>query len=463
MLALVSVAAAAAPAYAHTATTAASIRDLAEQLRQVRSQQAKTRAELDELQALQADLLESTAGAEVESGPTVSLYGFYEAGLQRTWARDENPLAGLLTTRETTFLLGDLHVYLDVAPSPGWRGLVEARVTAVNGGPNQFESGEETVNTTIVPVNRPQVGQGGSLVAVALTLERGYIEYVFRDAVGVRIGLWLTPWGIWNVDHGSPTLIPLLEPYFQTYQGFPTHQTGLAVFGKVHALPWTLEYHFGLSNGRIAGPVMLRTSWPSFDLSDNKMLSARLTAHRNGDYRLRLGLSGYWGRSATAARTLVGVAPLEVESNVDFELDEWGLGADVAYDDDHLRIRFEFSYTQFRYLRGRPRATLFPLEASADSAQFGGYVLLSSPFDWLGIRIEPYVYAELLWWPSSVAPRDGLLTPSVGVNLDFTTQLRLKFQYGWYRFYRYDGGKLDFGSDTELDLHTAAARLVVSF
>ena len=447
------------------ATSTPALGDLASQLQRLREELATTRAQLEELDAIQVDLMDASADAQLGSGPSVRLYGFYEAGVQRAWTKSRGFLSGAVNTRGTSFLLGDLHLYLDVAPSPNWRGLVEARITVANGGVDlSGATGSNALYTAVLPANRPQIGPGGPVIGMTLTLERAFIEHIFRDELGVRIGLWLTPWGIWNVDHGSPTLIPLIEPYFQSYQGFPTHQTGLALFGKAHFLPWTLEYHFGLSNGRIAGPLsFVNPTWPSFDLSDNKMLSGRVSVRRLGGTDLRFGLSSYWGRTANGNRNIVSTEPLAFESEINIELEEWGLGADAAYDGEQVRLRFEFSYTQYRFLGRRPNSTWFPLELASDSAQYSGYGLISTPFQGLGIVLEPYLFCEWLWWPAVLAPRDAAVTPSLGVNFDFTTQVRLKFQYTWVLFFRADQSVFDLEYSAQDDVHAGAVRLVVSF
>ena len=444
------------------ARTATSTADVTALLRQLQAQHTDALERLAELEAAQEDMLGASTFPESDGG-LVRLYGFFEAGAQKLWSKTNGFLNSATTTNAATFLQGDLHLYLDVAPSPSWRGLVEARITASNGGNDLNSDTYRPISTAVLPVNRSGVGIGGQVIGVILALERAYIEHTFRDEIGLRVGLWLTPWGIWNVDHGSPTLIPLIEPYFQSFQMFPTQQLGISAFGQVHLLPWTVEYSVGISNGRIAGPAtLLRTSWPSFDVTEDKMFSGRISARRTGQDELQFGLSAYWGRSATQAKTVSIVDRLSFEESVDLELEEWGVGGDFAYDRDHLRLRLEFTYTQYRYHGRRPRSFWYPLELAADSAQVGGYFLVSTPFRWLDVGLEPYLYTEVIWWPS-VIPADFMVAPSLGANIDFTTQVRLKFQYILYRFLSLDDGGIDFDRNADDVAHTVGIRLVVSF
>ena len=53
---------------------------------------------------------------------------------------------------------------------------------------------------------------GATYTDLAIILERAYIQWSKLDWLGVRVGQFLTPYGIWNVDHGTPTLITMFRP-----------------------------------------------------------------------------------------------------------------------------------------------------------------------------------------------------------------------------------------------------------
>lgn len=447
-------------AQAETATVSVS-RDVLERLE---AEQARLRAAVEALQQAQ-DALVDPEGIELSDaalGPTLRFYGFLESGVQRTFMKEEGFLYGIQQTPGWSFMLGNLHLYLDATPSPRWRALVEMRVVTMSGGYGVGSGGVALLSSSDRIFNEPGVGVGGTQLHSSLVLERAQIEWSASDTFGLRLGLWLTPWGIWNVDHGSPTLIPLVQPYFQSFQMFPTHQLGLAAFGTVHLLPWSLRYHLGISNGRVTGPGQLpESTWPTFDFNDDKMLTGRVSIHRAGANPFSAGLDAYWGESRVVGRTVASIAPLRLEYDERLALNEWGIGADVSVDLEPFRLRAEATYTQYRFPRERP---ILPLNATAlqpDAAQWGGY-LLTSYWTYLGgLRLEPYLVLELVWWPVSLSPLELGIMPSAGINVDITAAVRLKLQYGYQIYCDVTDGRLSRSAID--DVHHLSSRIVVSF
>lgn len=64
-------------------------------------------------------------------------------------------------------------------------------------------------------------------------IERVYLEWLAHPLFNLRGGIFLTPYGIWNVDHGSPAIIPILRPATIGNGYIPERQTGLEVFGTL--------------------------------------------------------------------------------------------------------------------------------------------------------------------------------------------------------------------------------------
>ncbi|MCA9551686.1 MAG: hypothetical protein KC933_16735 [Myxococcales bacterium] len=447
-------------AQAETATVAVS-RDA---LAKLAEEQARLRAQLEALQEAQDALLdpEGLALAEDVEGPTLRFYGFLETGTQRTFAKNDAFLYGIQQTPGWTFLLANAHLYVDVTPGPRWRALMELRLVTQSGLYGIGAGGVALVSSQQRAFNEPGVGVGGYILTSALVVERAQVEWSANDAFGLRLGLWLTPWGIWNVDHGSPTLIALVQPYFQAFQMFPTHQVGIAAFGTFHWLPWSLRYHLAISNGRITGPAQLASAnWGTYDLDDDKMVSGRVSLHRSGASNFSAGLSAYYGDSEIPGRIVESIDPVQLDYQAQLTLREWGVGADVSVDIDQLRLRAEASYTQYRFPEQRPFLPRNATLLHPDSAQWGAY-FLASYWTTLGtFRVEPYATLDLVWWPVALSPLELGVLPSAGVNIDLAASVRLKLQYGYQMYFDVTDGK-PVRSAVD-DVHHLSGRLVVSF
>ena len=68
-----------------------------------------------------------------------------------------------------------------------------------------------------------------------------YVEHEFNGLLKLQAGQYLTPYGIWNVDHGSPTIIGIKKPFVVSNELFPEQQTGLQLFGSGFLDPFEIE------------------------------------------------------------------------------------------------------------------------------------------------------------------------------------------------------------------------------
>ncbi len=177
--------------------------------------------------ALEALLAES-GGAEGEPQafePQLRVYGFADVGLQRAWGGLFQ--SGLSLSNATNFVLGNVNIYFDATPFKNWRFLTEVRFTNF---PDGTESSALTsgnfarANTGVFDYTSPT----GGFVTVrwaGIVLERAHVDWTPSDAFNIRSGYFLTPYGVWNVDHGSPTRIMLRPPFFVSLEYFPERRT----------------------------------------------------------------------------------------------------------------------------------------------------------------------------------------------------------------------------------------------
>ena len=382
--------------------------NLAAQVAELRAQVAELRANVDMVTA-------STVEATSKESP-FHLYGFIDMGLQKVWTSD--PAA--VETTASTFVLGNINLYLDFHPVPDWSSLVEARLTNYPGGEDALvrDPGNSIGDDTV---------QWGGIV-----LERAYIQWQHHADLGVRVGEFLTPYGIWNVDHGTPTLLSLYRPEFVSLQLWPEHQVGVELFGEKRGLlpgRWVLEYHAYVANGRTTGAV---------DLTDGKTVGARVVARET---HVAFGVSALIGDNtstmdeAPANSSQVGIAPGGREA---------GVGADASIDLGALRLRAEGITRHVAGVVGM-------------APQWQGDVYALAAYRVPGTRFEPVVYVEGLHLPQ--LDGDTQVATALGVNVYFTPATQLKMQAS--RAATFEDADLSRGSRTHETF--LAAKLVMAF
>jgi hypothetical protein len=413
------------------------------------------RQQLEELKQeveMQKALVEATTGdAEAATKEAMfRIYGWTDMGFGKIWTKPHDVVSALAPTTAGSFTLGNINVYLDFQPTEKWSSLVELRYTNLPNGTPSISSttGPGQPNSTLVgdynaPIPWTITKLGGVII------ERAYIQYRHNDAIQLRVGQFLTPFGIWNVDHGAPTLIALALPVFMIQQLFPRTQIGLQVLGSTHAGNWEFGYAGYISNGRTAGEV---------DPTDDKMFGGRLYGRTNRPWRLQVGVSGLTGRYSDKQTKFTGIVPptfTTVETTAYREID---LGLDVSLDVGPLRVRSELSRGQYVYEAGkRPADMISGVGArAANSVQLDWYLLTAYRLPWL--NLEPYFYGEAYKWPTTFG--DGYVDLSVGLNIYFTPVAQLRFQYVENLFFKdFSGLTRDAGQDKKL----VFARLVLGF
>ncbi len=407
---------------------------------------ANTRLEEVELMASLSDEESLTVDEEL-----LRFYGFMDAGFQRIWLPKSSFYRELAPTRASTFVLGNVNLYLDAQPSDNWRALVELRVT---GSPHGTETGlgglggtYERTNTTVFDTT--SVTNFERIQYAALVIERAWLEWSYNDLLQVRGGLWFTPWGIWNVDHGTPTLIALTLPFMVLEQSIPRRLTGLQVLGTLNRPPWSYGYHLGVSNGRQLAMV---------DFTDNKSVNARLWARYTRKVELQVGLTGWWGISDNIRKDLTSIEPVEIEVVNTVERREWAVGSDLSLDVGGTRLRLETLVHSSRYAKGKRAAAALLLSPvgtfDGDRILYAMYATLAHRIGWA----EGYLHGDLHHVPSRFGDAAWLLGP--GVNVHFSPHAQLKLQYGYVHFFDMFAND---GDHSVHDFQEVAARWVLAF
>jgi len=375
-------------------------------------------AENDALAAIQAEL--SAASVAAVDDFALNLYGFADFGYQM------NLTESVLTSDSPSFAVGKLNLYAAADLGQNWRSLVEIRfMYSPNGDTATTPNATRTDTTVADPTDfsRP-VRWGG------ISIERAWLEYTIHPLLTVRAGQWLTPYGIWNVDHGSPVIIGVRRPFVVGEALLPERQTGLEIYGSAGFGPSQLGYHLTVSNGR--GPV---DTYQDYD--DNKALGGRLFFKTDSEFgTLTLGASGYLGKYTDGVRRFeLDDEGLRDPTVVGEQFDELSLAADLKWEWGGFLLQSEVIANERSYTEGhRPTAVLLtgaPPGFVPDHRKFGIYGLAGYRTPWVGIM--PFAGAE--YYDPGVRIYSGRAYGIwAGINLRPTPRVVLKAQYthGWF-------------------------------
>jgi hypothetical protein len=337
----------------------------------------------------------------------LNVYGFADISVQAShWVRKSSFIA----QNARTFAIGNLNLYLAKNLTAKARALAEVRFTFLPNGSLNIAGGVvgSTVDTTALDVtNFSRPSQWGGVV-----IERAYVEYDVTEHLTIRAGHWLTPYGIWNIDHGTPTVLTPGLPYVIGERFFPEHQTGLDLFGNHHRDGYQLAYHATISNGRGATEAQAD--------QDNKFaFGGRLAL--TTPWGLKVGGSYYRGRY-TGLATTAGATP---ETYL-----EAAYAGDAQLDRGALHLQTEVIARDRHYTAGQRAAATAGFVP--DGRDFGFYVLAGYRFERLW-NVMPCVGYE------DYRPADHWLFPGSGVEdagLNFrpTPNLVFKLQATHTRF-----------------------------
>ncbi len=359
-----------------------------------------------------AQLSDSALEAELTSSQNegfqrgVKLSGFMDFGLSRVF--QANGYLKILDRNES-FAIGHANVYLASDITRRLRSLLEVRFTYLPHGVDT--NGDGQPNSNAVPDYTNISGVPTELGSIAI--ERAYGEYEVDPRLTVRFGHWLTPYGVWNVDHGSPTIIPIGVPFVISQDTFPHKQTGIDLFGSFDTSEYsTVQYHVTLSNGR--GPYATY-----LDLDRNKAVGGRLQFgyQRFGD--LSVGASFYYGKSTDAQRAHnQGAGPPQ---QITSQFDDVSLAADIKWDWKGLLLQAELVTQQTKYAEGGRYDVFFARTLPPDKTIWGAYGLVGSRIP--AAELMPYIKVERL-----VSSPVELTSLAVGLNYRPLPELALKLE-----------------------------------
>jgi hypothetical protein len=366
----------------------------------------------------EAELLDlgfSTAAPALDT--SLKLSGFMDFGTMIALDDHTRNLTG-----DQAFGIGNLNVYISKNLTESLRTMAEVRFTYLpHGAPNSLANPARTSTYTLdyADFSRASMHWGG------IELERVYLEWAAHRFITVRAGSFLTPYGIWNVDHGSPTIITVNRPFIIGLNYFPERQTGFEFYGRANAGSHsTIGYHLTLSNG--TGPF---TEYAELDR--NKAIGGRVFWEYRKLGELRIGGSIYYGRdtNATQSAAIVDGEPTTAKKILS-QSDQLGLAADAVWRYGGVHVQAEVITRQTKYTDAGRVAQFSPADLRThyptDNTSWGGYLLLGYRFAWGGIM--PYVVAQRVH-----GVNEGMTLRStpllVGLNIRPVDVLALKVEY----------------------------------
>ncbi len=351
------------------------------------------------------------------------IYGFTDVGVNHVWAKRGSALAAYVPSANTTsFVIGNLNLYFDAQPIKNWRSLVEIRFT--NAPHGEVKSIGGLTGQPFARTSTEQFDPHSTSTAMPMwggytVIERAYVEWTQYQALKVRVGNFFTPFGIWNVDHGTPTLIALQLPGLITQEMMPLRQTGLQIYGNAFAGAWELGYAATLTNGR--------QELSNFAFDDNRGFGGRVYAsNESGDVTTKFGASFYTGRARDQSIELVSLAPLRFGTSSTYAYRELVGGLDFALDASATRVRAEVAMSTIDYDPGKHQpSTLTPGAFQPDQALANAYALVAHQLPFAGL--EPYASLDL-GFGSKTELGDAYVAPSMGLNVRFNASVMLKSQ-----------------------------------
>jgi hypothetical protein len=332
----------------------------------------------------------------------LNIYGF--ADFSYTVMRFDSPLVA----DDDKFAVGNVNLFVRKNLTQRWRSLMEVRLLFAPNGALNLDGSQSHVTTAVADSANFERGisWGG------ISIERVYVEYDITPYLTLRAGHFLTPYGIWNIDHGAPTIIGTSRPYIIGEQLFPEHQTGLEAYGAKAFDDYRLEYHATLSNGR--NPFEATR-----DPDRSPAIGGRLALTTPWIGETKIGASAYRGRA------FEGTGPADAVM-----YDETALGLDIAVDHSSgFHAQGELLYQAREYRTGQ-RAARGTAGFVPDGFAYGFYALAGYRFSSLW-NVMPYVIYEHYEPFDETYIGPAIDAPSVGLNFRPIPTLVLKAQGTW--------------------------------
>lgn len=342
-------------------STAASRRE--DELEQLKAQMSSMREEYDKKfeemgrecnkkfdDAALADLKNERKDEELAR--RFEFFGFYDLSFMWRHIEKGSFVGSDMVNTKPQFLLQHLNIYFLSRMTDSLSFLGEVQFTYLpNGAETSFDSSTSVLDTTVSdPYSQNELRLGG------LVIHRAWLKWEPTQFFGIKAGCYLTPYGIWHVDHGSPVRLSILPPFenntitpseIKGMTPLPDSQLGIVVYGRL--FPYRnlfFDYEFTVSNGR--GPAD-----KVIDYDSNKGVGLRLKlTYSRPNVEVSAGAYGYFGEYTELESN---VSEDYASSNIAENFKEYVLATDLSVILHDFRVQAEYIVNLIKYEdSGRP-------------------------------------------------------------------------------------------------------------
>lgn len=280
-----------------------------------------------------------------------------------------------------------------------------------------------------------------------ISLPRVHTDILVRDELSFRVGKFITPAGIWNVDHGSPAIMTVRQPYQTSlFRIFPESQTGVQAFGKSSIGDNDLSYAGWVTTGR--GGLSVFNDY-DYGQAPQNIDDWAWGTHLQTDLAyldgIRLGGSFHTGTIRESAEyKIIPVVSLDLSTNppatnTDFakmtgERKTTAYSRELCYGlDAKIQWNKFLLQAEWNHLK-----QLNLLNDSKETDVDAWYVLASRTFPVnKTMDLSPYAMYETIGWTDpgnnpaglEILPFNGFGTIVTGLNIGLYSRIHLKLEY----------------------------------
>ncbi|MCU0662328.1 MAG: hypothetical protein MUC50_08385 [Myxococcota bacterium] len=334
---------------------------------------------IEELEARAADqetvTVEDTGGEATSFKPSLSMYGFMTLSLTRSWVQANNAMNNIVH-EEASFTFSNVNLFFQSRMTQSLSALVELYFTFAPHGNETFNPYQRQDTTVTETSTLRQRVLGG------VAIERAQATWQRYDAFGLTVGRFITPYGVWNVEHSPTIYLPMVLPLSMVPSPLlPTAQTGLMVHGRFFPHTGTyIDYAITAANNRSDVEA-------SLDFNDNKALGLRVQlCNETLKFSLSLGGNGYKGHVDIRKKTDqidLSVPTIRITSSSVDKHTELSGSFDVVLKVFGARLQAEYTRSILKYdvhpLRMAPFYNV-PVTGDGyvpDHTRWAGYVMLA--------------------------------------------------------------------------------------